>query len=399
METNHTEEPIHDVVVVGARCAGAATGMLLARLGRDVVVVDRAVFPSDTLSTHSIARSGVVQLHRWGLLDAVLESGAPPIREVSFHTRDGVVVRQIKDRAGVDLLVAPRRHVLDPILVDAAAEAGAKIRTGVTVTDVTLDANGRADGVIGRDADGDPIRIRARFVVGADGLRSRVARSVGAPMQDRRTSSGSIRYTYVAGLGARGTEFHLGDRVFAGIFPTHGGEANVWVCGPDHLLGNPGSGPERQRRFDALLRATSPALADRVAAATQTAPVRAFDRMPNQLRHPVGPGWALVGDAGYFRDAVTGHGMSDAFRDAELLARAIDRALSGEDDAVALAAYHAQRDHSVAEIFELTCRLASYPALSEFVDLQKQLSAAIESEAQMLADLPPVPVPAGACAA
>lgn len=399
METNHTEEPIHDVVVVGARCAGAATGMLLARLGRDVVVVDRAVFPSDTLSTHSIARSGVVQLHRWGLLDAVLESGAPPIREVSFHTRDGVVVRQIKDRAGVDHLVAPRRHVLDPILVDAAAEAGAEIRTGVTVTDVTLDANGRADGVIGRDADGGPIRIRARFVVGADGLRSRVARSVGAAMQDSRRSTGSIRYTYIAGLDARGTEFHLGDRVFAGIFPTHGGEANVWVCGPDHVLGSPGSGPERQRRFDALLRATSPALADRVAAATQTTPVRAFDRMPNQLRHPVGPGWALVGDASYFRDAVTGHGMSDAFRDAELLARSIDRALSGEDDAVALATYHAERDRNVAEIFELTCRLASYPALSEFVDLQKQLSAAIEAEAQMLADLPPVPVPASACAA
>ena len=118
----------HDVVVVGARVAGAATAMLLARLGHDVVLVDQASFPSDTVSTHAIARSGVVQLRRWGLLDPVLKSGAPAIRQVTFHAGGGSVSRPIKHKAGVDLIVAPRRYILDTIIAGAAQRAGADVR-------------------------------------------------------------------------------------------------------------------------------------------------------------------------------------------------------------------------------------------------------------------------------
>jgi 2-polyprenyl-6-methoxyphenol hydroxylase-like FAD-dependent oxidoreductase len=392
MQDNAPHQHVHDVVVVGARCAGAATGMLLARLGHDVVVVDRTTFPSDTVSTHAVSRSGVVQLHRWGLLDAVLDSGAPAIREVSFHVDGEVLTKQVKDRAGVDLLVAPRRHVLDALLVDAAIDAGADVRTGITVTDACRDGNGRVDGVVGTDADGRPVRIRARFVIGADGLRSGVARSVGAAMVDERHRDGSVRYTYVAGLGATGTEFHLGEGLFAGVFPTHGGEANVWVCGPGSTMRPDDRDIDRDQHFLDLLHRASPRLHARVLAGRRTAPVRGYHGMPNQLRQAAGPGWALVGDAGYFRDAVTGHGMSDAFRDAETLARAIDDALRGcEDDDSALARYAAARDRDVAEIFDLTCQLASYPSRERFVALQKDLSAAIEAEAQMLADRPPIP--------
>ena len=124
----------HDVVVVGGRVAGSATAMLLARLGHDVVVVDQGSFASDTISTHSIARSGVVQLHRWGLLDEVLDSGAPAIREVTFNAGGESVSRQIKDKAGVDLVVAPRRYVLDSLLAAAAERAGADVRYGVSVS-------------------------------------------------------------------------------------------------------------------------------------------------------------------------------------------------------------------------------------------------------------------------
>src|SRR5215510_6542841 len=127
-----------DVVVVGARAAGAATALLLARLGHDVVLVDRAVFPSDTVSTHQLARTGVVQLHRWGLLPAVLDSGAPAIRQVTFATPSESATRQIKDKSGVDLLVAPRRYILDAIVAQAAADAGADLRLGVTVTGLHL---------------------------------------------------------------------------------------------------------------------------------------------------------------------------------------------------------------------------------------------------------------------
>src|SRR5215213_1625862 len=146
-----TSRRCHDVVVVGARVAGSATAMLLARLGRDVVVVDQASFPSDTVSTHSIARSGVVQLRRWGLLDQVLESGAPAIRQVTFSAAGESVTRTIKHKAGVDFVMAPRRYVLDTILAGAAERAGAQLRPGVTVTGVRRDASGRAVGIDGHD--------------------------------------------------------------------------------------------------------------------------------------------------------------------------------------------------------------------------------------------------------
>src|SRR6266511_3013598 len=160
----------HDVVVVGARAAGAATALLLARLGYDVVLVDRAVFPADTLSTHQIARTGVVQLHRWGLLDAVLDSGAPAIRQVTFTLEGESTTRAIKDKAGVDLLVAPRRYILDTLVAEAAAHAGADVRFGVTVEGVHLDDAGRAVGVYGHDRTGAAGDVAARFVVGADKL-------------------------------------------------------------------------------------------------------------------------------------------------------------------------------------------------------------------------------------
>ncbi len=389
------ENKRHDVVVVGARCAGAATAMLLARLGHDVVVVDRASFPSDTLSTHAIARSGVVQLHRWGLLDRVLESGAPPIRRVSFHVGDDVTTKVVKASAGIDLLVAPRRHILDTILVEAAIEAGADLRTGISVSDVTRDADGRVDGVVGRDAGGAELSIRARFVVGADGIHSRIARAVDAPVVDERHRNGAVHYAYFAGLDWTGIEFHLSDGFFAGVFPTHAGQANVWVCAPA-ATGSFGAAEGRDAAFDELVQKAAPALAARLATAERTSPVRGFKAMPNRLTQPVGLGWALVGDAGYVRDAITGHGISDAFRDAELLARSLDAALTDRSiEARELDRYAAERDQHVAELFDLTCRLATFPPIDEFVRLQKRLSIVIDEEARMLAALPcPPPAPA-----
>lgn len=149
-----------DVVVVGARCAGASTAMLLAAAGHEVLMVDRAEFPSDTLSTHAIARTGVVQLHRWGLLPAVVDSGAPRLREVTFHLAGTSETRTIKDRHGVDHLVAPRRHVLDPILQDAARRAGATMRTGITIDGVLRNDDGRVTGSPGATATATPSRSR-----------------------------------------------------------------------------------------------------------------------------------------------------------------------------------------------------------------------------------------------
>ena len=379
-----------DVVVVGGRVAGSATAMLLARLGHDVVVLDQASFPSDTTSTHAIARSGVVQLRRWGLLDAVTGSGAPAIRQVTFHALGESVSRTIRHNAGVGLVLSPRRYVLDTILAAAAEQAGAGVRHGVTVTGVQRDRHGRVAGVSGQDRGGAPVDIGARYVIGADGLRSRVARSAGAAISQARPAGGATQYAYYAGLRWTGIELFAAERSFAGVFPTHHGQACIWVCTPsaDAQAARRRAG-SRAQALGELLERCAPQLTGRLRHARRTSPVQGMLRQPNQVRQASGPGWALVGDAGYHRDAVTAHGISDAFRDAELAAVAVDQALgAGAEDTAALARYQRQRDQALREIFEITCRLAAYPAAPAFTALQKQLSAANDAEAAALASRP-----------
>jgi 2-polyprenyl-6-methoxyphenol hydroxylase-like FAD-dependent oxidoreductase len=386
----HADCHRHDVVIVGARAAGGATALLLGRLGHDVVLVDRAIFPADTLSTHQLARPGVVQLHRWGLLPAVLASGAPAIRQVSFTAAGESVTLAVKDKAGVDLLVAPRRYILDTIVAEAATRAGADLRPGITVTRVRVDDAGRAVGVYARDRSGTQVKIAARFVVGADGLGSRVARSVGAEVIEDRGGCGALQYAYFTGLPWHGIELFLADRALAGVFPTHGGQACIWVGTPSaDARAARRKAASRTQAFTAQLDLAAPDLATRLRAGQRTSPVTGILHAPNLVRRARGPGWALVGDAGYHRDPVTGHGLSDAYRDAELLAVALHRALRGDtDDDTALASYQRQRDRALQEVFELTCALAEYPPVPEFVELQRQLSHALDAEAAELAARP-----------
>jgi flavin-dependent dehydrogenase len=380
----------HEVVVVGGRVAGSAVAMLLARLGRDVVVVDQASLPSDTVSTHSIARSGVVQLRRWELLDEVLASGAPAIRQVTFNAAGESTTRTIKDKAGVDFLVAPRRYVLDTILATAAEHAGAEVHPGVTVTGLQRDGRGRVVGVSGHDRAGTRIQIGARYVIGADGLRSRVAGLVDATINEAGRAGGAAQYAYYAGIPWSGIEFFVAERSFAGVFPTHDGQACIWVCTPSaDAKAIRRRTRSRVEAFDQLLEHSAPELADRLRHARRTSPVQGMLRQPNQLRQAFGPGWALVGDAGYYRDAITAYGISDAFRDAELLAVALDHALDGTgEETKALATYQQQRNQALREIFEITCHLAAYPQVPRFIELQKQLSAAIDKQAAALAARP-----------
>lgn len=367
-----------DVVVVGARCAGAATALLLARAGHDVLLLDRATFPSDTVSTHVIARSGMVQLHRWGLLDTVVASGAPPVRRVELSSAVGFLSRTVKDRYGIDFLLAPRRIVLDAILQEAAVGAGARLLSGAAVEDVVRDGRGRVVGVQAHDGDG-PLIVRAKYVVGADGLSSRIARSVRAPLTVEREASGAVQYAYYTGDWPA-IEQHLGEDVFAGVFPTHDGQACIWACTPESVArAHRRAAGSPEEAFARVLADGVPGLAARLDASARRSPVRGMLRMPNHFRRAAGPGWALVGDAGYHRDAITGHGISDAFRDAELLAVALDEALfdpACETDA--LEAYERDRDRMAADVFDVTCELAAFPEPSRFVELQKQLAVAID---------------------
>jgi flavin-dependent dehydrogenase len=381
---------MYDVVVVGARCAGAATAMLLAGRGHDVVMVDKARLPSDTLSTHGIIRGGVVQLSRWGLLDRVLASGAPAVRNVRFDLQGETKVLRIKRRAGVDVLVAPRRHLLDGLLADAAVESGAELRADVTATGLQRSDDGRVTGIIGRSGNGDRVELTARFVVGADGRRSRMAEYFGAATLEKFTSSCGVFYTYVAGLGSDSYEFHIAPDAFAGVFPTHDDQACVWLIRPTPLL-EPirTAGSERIEAFVEQLELLVPDLGHRVRAGRATARLRGTADLPNYRRQAHGPGWALVGDAGYHRDPITGHGITDAFRDAELLATAIDQSLREPRlEGAAMASYQERRDAMARDVFDLTRALTAFPPPDRFVELQIQLSEALEREADQLASFP-----------
>jgi flavin-dependent dehydrogenase len=381
----------HDVIVVGGRCAGAATALLLARQGHDVLVLERGQMPSDTLSTHAISRGGIVQLDRWGLLEDVVASGAPRVTSTEFHLPGHTpIVRPVGLRAGVDFLLAPRRFVLDEILLDAARAAGATVATHMTVTGVTHAEDGRVDGVTVREFDGAVRTVRARMVVGADGVRSRIARAVQAPVLDARAAESAAHYTYVDGLDGDAFEMHAADRGFAGVFPTHDGQANVWVSVPSDraLLGHEHGGDA----WLDLLANIAPTLAERVRAAQIVAPVRGAIGLPNHVLEPAGPGWALVGDAGYHRDPITAHGITDAFRDAELLARHLGCVLAGRsEEAVAMPDYATERNRAIEGIFDVTTQLAAFPPVTEFTKRWRAFTLLLDLEAEWLAGRPALP--------
>jgi len=306
----HPELSHHDVVVVGARCAGSATAHLLAARGYDVALVDRAELPSDTLSTHGIARGGVVQLSRWGLLDDVLASGAPAVREVTFGTTGHETTHRVKDRAGVDLLVAPRRLHLDAILADAAVRRGAQLHTSTTVTGVIRESEARVAGVAARTRNGRELTLRARHVVAADGLRSTMAARLGARERQGFAADVSIFYTHVGQVPWRGFEFYIAPQAYAGVFPTHDGQACVWLSRPTGLLeGVRSAGARRTEALVDAIAEVAPSLGARIRSGRATR-VRGITAPPNHVRDAYGAGWSLVGDAGYHRDPITGHGIT-----------------------------------------------------------------------------------------
>jgi 2-polyprenyl-6-methoxyphenol hydroxylase-like FAD-dependent oxidoreductase len=377
----------YDAIVVGARVAGAATAMLLARAGLDVLVVDRAAAGSDTLSTHALMRTGVRQLTQWGLLPAVQAAGTPPVTRAVFdYGRDQHAVA-IRESAGVSALYAPRRHVLDPILVDAAAAAGVTVRFGVSVAELRRDLTGRVCGVVARDRAGRQLVATAPVVIGADGLWSTVAEAVDAPVLATGRNASACWCTYVAGLPDEGYRWFYAPGAAAGYIPTNDGLTCVFAGGPADRF----HVPPRDGRWDALLdafTAAAPAAAEQLRAATPAEPVRGWPGVPSRRRRSHGPGWALVGDAGYYKDPLGIHGMSQALRDAELLAEAVVSA--GDDPAAldtAMAGYEARRDALSAELFEATDALASYRwDVDQVTVLLRRLSAAMNAEVDATVD-------------
>jgi 2-polyprenyl-6-methoxyphenol hydroxylase-like FAD-dependent oxidoreductase len=376
------EHSRYDVVVVGARAAGAATAMLLARAGLHVLVVDRGQYGADTLSTHALMRTAVVQLRRWGLLDQIIDAGTPAVRRSTFRYAGEEIVVPIKPSFGVDALYAPRRTVLDPLLVDAAVDAGAEVRYGVTVVGVERDRNGRVSGVVCRDEEGRRFGVDAELVVGADGMRSAVARYVDAPIERMGTGALAIVYGYWAGVEADGYEWIFRPDACAGVIPTNNGLACVFTSGAPSRIGRGG-----RAVLESMLEHASPSTAERVRAGEAPPGVRSFGGQASFMRRAWGAGWALVGDAGHWTDTISAHGITDALRDAELLARAIVATASGRvSEAEALAHYQAERDRLSRPLFDVVDVIAGQQWTDDEIGpLLLQLSAAMADEVEVVA--------------
>jgi 2-polyprenyl-6-methoxyphenol hydroxylase-like FAD-dependent oxidoreductase len=366
----------YDVIVVGARCAGASTAMLLARAGYRVLVVDRATFPSDTVSTHIIHPGGIAALARWGLRDRLAATGCPPIDTYVF---DFGTVRISGSPGTEDSPVAycPRRTILDKLLIDAAAEAGAEIREGFTVDALVMEG-GHVSGIRGHSR-AAPVTEHASVVIGADGRHSVVAGAVGPEQYNDRPPLESIFYTYWSGLPMDGRcEIYSRHACGFAAVPTHDGLTLAMALWPYAKFA--ARKQDVEGHYWNVLEQI-PELAERIRGARRAAPF-AGAAIPNFFRKPYGDGWMLVGDAGYLKDPVTAQGITDAFLDAERCVAALDETFRGArsfDEAMSV--LQRTRDERALPMYEFTCQLAALEPPDEGL---QQLLAAVDGNQSLM---------------
>jgi 2-polyprenyl-6-methoxyphenol hydroxylase-like FAD-dependent oxidoreductase len=340
----------YDAIVIGARCAGAPTAMLLARAGYEVLLVDRAAFPSDTLSTHFVHAPGVAALERWGLREALAGSGCPPVRTYSFDFGPFTIQGTPRPSDGIDEAYCPRRTILDALLVQAAADAGAEVRERFTVSEIVVE-DSTVVGIRGGSG-GATVTERARVVIGADGRNSLLARAVVPDQYDERPAASSAFYSYWSGVGSSGFEVYIGERYGMAAFPTHDDLTLIILGLPEEDFAV--ARHDADRAFLTAFEST-PALAVRARSGRREDRFHAATDLVGYFRKPYGPGWALVGDAGYHLHPVTAQGITDAFLDAERLTGALDASFAGRrahDDA--MRAYQDERDRAVAAMYAMT---------------------------------------------
>ena len=385
---------MYDAIVVGARCAGSPTAMLLARKGHRVLLVDKATFPSDTMSTHLVHPPGVAALERWGLLDRLVETGCPPVERYSFDFGPVTIAGSPQPVEGVARAYCPRRIVLDQLLVDAAVEAGAELREGFMVDEV-LAADGTVTGILGHAKRGHAETAHARLVIGADGRHSVVARTVQPEQYDERPSQLAMYYAYWSGLPADGFETVVRAEHRRGwaTAATHDDLTVMPFGWPIEEFREHRSDVERAF-YDTI--ALAPEFEARVRAAKRESKFVGTAQLPGYFRKPFGHGWALVGDAGYHKNPITAMGINDAFRDAELLAEAVDDAFArrrgwGE----AMRDYQRARDAEVLPVYEFTDAFAQLrpppPELQQLIGAMQGNQPAMDGFVSVQAATLPAP--------
>jgi 2-polyprenyl-6-methoxyphenol hydroxylase-like FAD-dependent oxidoreductase len=361
---------VYDAIIVGARCAGSPLAMLLARKGYQVLLTDKASFPSDIVSTHYIHQPGAARLKRWGLLDAVMSSNCPPIKGLLFDLGSFALEGSPPSVDGVAEALCPRRTVLDKVLLDAAVAAGAEVRERFYVRDVIRDGD-RVTGIRAETSNGRSIIEQARVVVGADGQRSVIARACGAAEYQVRPAASCNYYTYFSDVLCSVCELYNRDRCLIGLFPTNDDLTLLVESFPNHDF------HEQRANLEAhyfRLLSQVPEVLERVRGGRREARFTGTTDLPGFFRKSSGPGWALAGDAGYHKHPLTAQGISDAFRDADELAAAIDAGLSGAAPLEqSLADYARRRDEIVMPMYELTCELATLQPPS--LEMQQRFAA------------------------
>ena len=347
---------MYDVAIVGARCAGSALALMLARQGLKVITIERSTFPRDTMSGHFLQPAGVSCLRRLGLFED-LEALRAPAQDTMTVDFGPVVLsgRPAPAPDGISASYAPRRYLFDPMLANAAVAAGAELREGVSFVEPVSDAQ-RIAGMRVQTASGRTETIPARLVVGADGKRSRVARAVGAQPYDTRPAASCMYYGYWSGFDTATTRLFVRDGLFGVAVPTNDGLTFVGFSWP-HAEFARVRGDIGKAFHDAA--ATLPWIADRLAGARQVGRFIGTGDLDGFFRTAAGPGWALLGDAGYHKDPITAQGMTDALLHAELLAAAIMHGLSeGASLDAALLEFGRRRDDAVRPMYGLTADLA-----------------------------------------
>ncbi|MDQ6798106.1 MAG: FAD-dependent monooxygenase [Actinomycetota bacterium] len=311
----------HDVVIVGARCAGAPLAAHLSRAGLSVALLDRAHFPSDTASTHIFQAGGLAVLGRLGLTDRLVATGAPWLEMADMHLGDFSAREPWPSEPGdPGPAMCVRRPVLDAILLDAARDAGATVHTGTRVTELVREGR-RVAGVVAA-GDGGERRFLAPLVVGADGRSSKVARLVGARTYNVAPNERFGFWAYFEGAtwSPPAAILLVRDERFVTACPTDAGLFMVGILPPLAELAS--FTPDVEAAYDDYV-ARCPQLTDVLAGARRTARPRGISSFSGFFRESAGPGWVLVGDAGHFKDPAPGQGISDAFRQGEMLAAAI----------------------------------------------------------------------------
>src|SRR5262245_35637342 len=367
----------YDVIVVGARVAGAATAMLLARQGLRVLVVDRVSFPSDTISSHQLQVPGVALLRRWGLLGRLVAAGTPPARQVRFDAGGGLVMNgRFPAYQGVDALYSPRRTVLDSILVEAARAAGAEVRENFRVTQVTA-SGGRVTGIRGSARGRPAVTETASLVIGADGKRSLVAGAVGARRYRERPVRSFASYSYWAGVPVSGGELYQRPERAVAVFPTNDDLTMVYTAAPMTEFAS--ARADLEGHFLRTLDLCGD-LGQRVRSGTRAERLRTTPDQPNTFRCSHGPGWALAGDAGVVMDSISAQGMTNALRDASYLSAAVAAGLGGSRPLTgALRDHQRRRDRAIRSIYDFTLGLAAFrPAAPG----QRQFLAAVAADQQ-----------------